>query len=284
MKQVILSEKAEGILVERVIRDYEFSMPIKHFHPEYEIYYLIEGDRYYFIESETFYIQEGTLVFINANDIHKTDAAKSSFHDRLLLSIKGEWLNPFLHALGFSSIETFFNSHKIFPLSVDSQKVIQKLIEEIAYELKEEREGYEYIVKMKLTQILIYLLRYQNASPFPLEQRLSQSTKHKKVQEITTYIQNHLHRKLTLELLAQNFYISKGHLSHIFKDVTGLTVTEYINIQRIRYAKTLLESSMWNMTRISEMCGYDSITYFEKVFRKYNNTSPLKYRQMINHN
>ena len=64
MKHTIFKERIPGLMVEQVIRDEEFNMDARHMHSEYEIYYLLEGERYYFIESETFLIKSGTILFI----------------------------------------------------------------------------------------------------------------------------------------------------------------------------------------------------------------------------
>ena len=50
MEQIIYAEKTDGISIDRIRRDAAFSMPRKHLHNEYEIYYLLEGERYYFID------------------------------------------------------------------------------------------------------------------------------------------------------------------------------------------------------------------------------------------
>ena len=65
MRQTVFEETTDGITIDRVIRDYEYTMPTKHLHDEYEIYYLLEGKRLYFIGQNTYLIGKGTMVFIN---------------------------------------------------------------------------------------------------------------------------------------------------------------------------------------------------------------------------
>ena len=55
MEQTVYRQQLEGmIMVEHVIREENYSMPNRHFHDTYELYYLIEGESYYFIDRETF--------------------------------------------------------------------------------------------------------------------------------------------------------------------------------------------------------------------------------------
>ena len=65
MEQIIYTEKTDGISIDRIRRDAAFSMPRKHLHNEYEIYYLLEGERYYFIDRRTCHVTGGSLVFID---------------------------------------------------------------------------------------------------------------------------------------------------------------------------------------------------------------------------
>ena len=84
-----------------------------------------------------------------------------------------------------------------------------------------------------------------------------------------------------LEEIAGRFFISKSYLSRIFKEVTGFTVNEYLNIRRIMKAKQLLSTPEPNVTAISEMLGYENVSYFERVFKKYAHTTPLRFRRQV---
>ena len=282
MKHILFQEGTKGIIIERIIHDSEFSMPMKHMHEEYEIYYLLEGERYYFIEDDTYHIKTGAFVFVDQNEIHKTGSAgTSSFHDRIMLSLSGQTINPFLHKLGYSSLEYFFVHQRIFPMDETNQNYLNGLFEFMRRELRDKEDGYEDLVKLKIVEMLLFLSRCQKKLPAEAELSLSTSAKHKKVREATTYIRENYQSSLSLQVVAEQLYVSKGYLSRIFREVTGVNITDYINIQRIKHAKELLTGSNFNITEISELTGYDSITYFEKVFHKYTGISPLKYRQTL---
>ncbi len=285
MKHTLFLEQLNGIQVERVVRDSEFSMPLKHMHPEYEIYFLMEGERYYFIENETYLIHEGTLVFISRNEIHRTGSVLNhSYHDRILISITNEWLNPFLQSLNLWSLDQFFENHKVLSLDKTGRIYIKNLLEAIALEIKAKKEGFECMIMLKMTELLLYTCRNHKDPRRIIDYRLSESGKHKKVQEITAYIRGNYQNAITLKDLSDTFFISKGYISRIFKDVTGFTITEYTNIQKVKYAQELLENSHFNMTQISAKAGFDSITYFEKIFKKYTGLSPMKYRKLHEQN
>ena len=108
---------------------------------------------------------------------------------------------------------------------------------------------------------------------------LSTQPKHRKVDEVASYIIDHYDKALSLEIIAAHFYVNKCYLSRIFKEASGFTVNEYINMIRIRRARELLSNTSMSITEVSESVGYETITYFERVFHQYTQTSPSRYRK-----
>lgn len=68
-------------------------------------------------------------------------------------------------------------------------------------------------------------------------------------------------------------------MSRIFKKATGYTVTEYINIYRIQESQKLLEDTDMSIADVAQAVGYENMTYYNRVFKKYVETSPLQYRK-----
>lgn len=280
MKSIAFEEKAAGLVIDRVIRDYEYTMPIKHFHKEYEIYYLLEGERYYFIEKETYYVKKGSLVLVNHNQIHKTGFVGKTFHDRILIELKEEPFASFFLLTKTLSLSQFFSKYYgVIELEEEDQEKVESILFCIVKEIQNKAIGYEFMVQQKLAELLLLGLRNKQENGHLSTAATAKTSKHLKVHEVANYIISNSKDCSSLDGLAKRFFVSKCYLSRIFKEVTGFTVNEYINIHRIQKAQELLINSVYNITEISELLGYESITYFEKVFRKYTETTPLKYRK-----
>lgn len=71
MEQIVFQGRIDGLEIEQVIRDYEYSMASRHFHDTYELYYLIEGQRYYFIDRQTYLVKAGEVALIKPNQFIK---------------------------------------------------------------------------------------------------------------------------------------------------------------------------------------------------------------------
>ncbi|MFA9375268.1 MAG: AraC family transcriptional regulator [Lachnotalea sp.] len=100
-----------------------------------------------------------------------------------------------------------------------------------------------------------------------------------KLTTIRKYIEENFMNKISLDQLADEFYISKFHLSREFKELFGVTIGNYILLQRINYAKKLLRFSDKSIEIIASECGIPDTSYFNKVFKKSENVTASRYRR-----
>ena len=156
---------------------------------------------------------------------------------------------------------------------------VEALLFQIQEELFRKQIGCETVIRLKLAELLTYLYRLRRRENNAFLDKVKQTPKHKKVGEVAEFIMDHYEEPQSLDSLAKRFYVSKCYLSRIFKEVTGFTINEYINFNRVKRAQQLLGNSEYSVTDIAGMLGYDSITYFERVFKKYSSVSPLQYRK-----
>ncbi|MBQ3912069.1 MAG: AraC family transcriptional regulator [Lachnospiraceae bacterium] len=283
MRQTVFEETTDGITIDRVIRDYEYTMPTKHFHDEYEIYYLLEGKRLYFIGQNTYLIGKGTMVFINKNVIHKTGLASGPYHDRILIEFAGEPFGSFYSFFGDLSLEAFFEKHQgIMEFDERERNHVENLLLGIQSEIHHKKPGYRLAVMNRLASLLIFAHRHAEDGQ-STHSSLPKNPKHQKVDDVAKYIATNCTSPLSLESVADTFFVNKCYLSRIFKEITGFTINEYINVHRIQKAQELLSSTDMSVTDIASECGYESLTYFEKVFKTYREITPLKYRSEYKH-
>jgi ligand-binding sensor protein/AraC-like DNA-binding protein len=97
--------------------------------------------------------------------------------------------------------------------------------------------------------------------------------------KVETFIENHYNEKIYIKDIANHLYISKYYFEHLFKKQTGLTFIEYLNYYRVLMAKK--EISTKNITRVCYDVGFSSLSQFYKIFKRYTNTSPNKYKQNL---
>ncbi|MBQ2936168.1 MAG: AraC family transcriptional regulator [Lachnospiraceae bacterium] len=100
-----------------------------------------------------------------------------------------------------------------------------------------------------------------------------------KLQQVHTYLTEHYDEKISLEDLAERFFISKFHLSREYKKIYGNTIGNELTYQRISHAKSMLRFSDDSIDTIALKCGFQDSGYFIKVFKKAENMTPLEYRK-----
>ncbi len=100
-----------------------------------------------------------------------------------------------------------------------------------------------------------------------------------KLQQVHTYLTEHYDKKISLEDLAERFFISKFHLSREYKKIYGNTIGSELTYQRISHAKSMLRFSDDSIDTIALSCGFQDSGYFIKVFKKAENMTPLEYRK-----
>lgn len=99
--------------------------------------------------------------------------------------------------------------------------------------------------------------------------------------KILHYIEDHFNEKIDLELLSQEFYLSKGHISRLFKKELDITFIDFLNSIRMKKAIYLLINTDQKLLTICGEVGYNDVSYFSRLFKKYYGVPPQEYR--LNH-
>jgi AraC-like DNA-binding protein len=89
---------------------------------------------------------------------------------------------------------------------------------------------------------------------------------------------------LTVNQIADTLHYTSAYICVVFKQHTGITVNDYINLYRIEKAKELLKDIKLKLTDVAIMVGYSSDNYFSKVFKKHEQITPSEYRKGNYHN
>jgi len=286
MEKVTYFSEIEGISLERMVRQGKFDMRINHFHNEYEIFFLLEGERHFFFNNRAYHVKGGDLILVDTNAIHMTRSASDTEtgHDRIILYVERSKMQEFDNKFPHLNLIRFFQSHYgVYSLTPAQQNAFMTMYQRLQNEFDNRGRKYTIMIELEIIQYFIAFMRDSHTeAPAQDPGGLQKDSKYRTVYNIADYISEHYFETLTLDLLADTFYISKFYLSRIFKEVTGYGVSEYVNILRTRKAKQLLEETSLTISEIASEVGYQSITYFEKVFKVYMTLSPLKYRKTLN--
>ena len=96
-------------------------------------------------------------------------------------------------------------------------------------------------------------------------------------EQIIEYLKEHYQEDISLDLLADRYYLNPSYLSRMFKQCVGIGLTDYLVELRMEKAKKLLLTGKYRVYEISQKVGYKSDKYFFRVFKSYTGQSPLEF-------
>ena len=98
------------------------------------------------------------------------------------------------------------------------------------------------------------------------------------VKKVILYIQNNFKNKILIDDICKNVNLSKSHVCKSFKKESGKSINEYIIKTRIRHSKFLLQNSNLSLLEIALESGFESHSYFTKVFKSETGLTPKQFR------
>ena len=142
---------------------------------------------------------------------------------------------------------------------------LSKCIEEFLTRPPYYRENISAMVKLCLVELL------RNASTGEIPQRIAQ---------VMQYVAaNYADSSLTVQKIAGEFGYHPNYISQMFKESTNKTLRDYLTHYRIRMAKNLLRTTELDVGTIGWKCGFNSVSYFIKVFRQHTGMTPHKFQK-----
>lgn len=257
------------------LRSTSVSRILKHSHEFYELYYFIHGNVTYIIDGVHYPLKSGDILLIPPNVSHEPIFSSSSqTYERIILWFSSELMNELSTA--DSPLHNCFNTSSVFSLenNVFFRDRFRNLLDELIYEdsisigSTNTLFGSSDYYKILLSHLLIIVNRTFNSNSTK-----NDDSKVKLISEIISYINLNLEKDLSLDTLADKFYISKYYLSRKFKDTTQISIHQYIQKQRLLKAERLIYNGT-PPTNACEMCGFKDYSSFFRAFKKEFNISP----------
>jgi len=95
------------------------------------------------------------------------------------------------------------------------------------------------------------------------------------------YIREHIHEALPIKDVAARVHLNASYFSVLFKEELGINFIDYVTECRMKKAKEMLLQSSLSLEEISERIGYQSTSYFIKIFKKHEQLTPKHYRDRM---
>jgi AraC-like DNA-binding protein len=245
-----------------------------HYHPEYELTYIVKGNGYRIVGNSYEYFNDGDLVLLGNHLPHTwsgklNDDIKS---DAVVIQFSKEFMAPFLGLKESLLIKNMLDTSVRGIRFEPDEELVSKII------ALTESNGVDKILKLisvlddlsKKQPTLIASNSFHNVVSKKNEMRIN---------KVCLYIQNNFYNKISLKEVADLVYLTESNFCKFFKKATGKTYSDYLNELRINEACRLLVQSEKSINQVSFDCGFETLSYFNRVFLNKKGVTPSLYRK-----
>ena len=242
-----------------------------HYHEFYKLVLLISGSGAYIIEGRRYLLQPGDIILVGRGSVHRPEIGEAGAYERVILYLSPALLSGI--AADDCRIEEIFSADggRVIRPEESEQSTAPSLLAEIEAELAGAKPGSEEMSRCILRQLLIRLYRICCSRSAP--QLMCAENSDRKVIEVLSYLNDHISDELSIDELAEHFYISKFHMMRRFRAETGSTIHAYITDKRLFLAKDLMRNGM-SATEACYQCGFKSYSSFSRAYQKRFGSSP----------
>jgi AraC-like DNA-binding protein len=247
-----------------------------HFHPEFEIVFIEAESGTRHVGEHIARFEESDLVFIGSNIPHLNfDYGIKTHYEKTVLHIQPKFLeNAFINTPELKVIQNLFEASKFgISFGIETKNKVAKLFKD-AHDLS----YFEQF--LAVLQVLKTLAEAQDATLLHSELPKNQYNRREqeRLKKIYGFIDEHYQRKIEIQEIAHMSNLSDAAFCRYFKKMTKLTFTEFLNHYRINQAKRLLMLDK-NVSETCFECGFESLSYFNRTFKKITGENPLAFKK-----
>lgn len=234
--------------------------------PSYnKLYYIKGGEGWVKIDGKEYFPKENHLVLLPEGVLQSFSSISKSAYEKY-------WCH-FNARIGTSHL---FDLMKIpFVINVHEYDRLDRLFEELIHYESSNDITASIMAKARLMEIICYMINHVNLDTSICNIKM---LGFEKLNILVSYIEQNIHRNITVEELAQLVNLHPNYLISQFKKRFGLSPIKYINQRKITLAKDYLFTTNMSISDIADILGYNDVYYFSNTFKKAMGVCPSEYR------
>lgn len=252
-----------------------------HYHDFNKIIIFISGKVTYLIEGKAYKLKPWDILLVNNNEVHKPLIEPEEFYERIVIWVNSSFLieHNSRNCNLLSCFEVAFKEKlNIMRLKAEYLSDIKYILSQLESAWKSKEFGSDILKNSLFLQLIVYVNRLFLGGEDRKE--TNDIEYDETIAAILNYINENLKEVLSIESIAEKFYMSKYYLMHKFKAQTGYTVHNYILQKRLILAKDLIKKGK-AVTEVYIDCGFSDYSNFIRTFKKNYGVSPKKYHKTI---
>lgn len=246
-----------------------------HHHSYLEIFYFFTGEGIFEVNNTKIKIKAHDFLAIDGSVSHLQYSTSSTpsltYYCLSIDNINLPTYNP----------NSLSKNGYLFHRFESEQNPIYTLMDCFLQELQQKQIGYLSKVNSLTNQLYIDLIRLFSIKKQPFTPTPKQSKINHLMEQIKLYIEDHYQMDLSLEILANHFFVSKSYLLHQFKKYFDISPIQYLIAVRIENAKLLLLQTDLSIVEIANKVGFNNPAYFTETFTKSIGITPTLYKKLM---
>lgn len=246
-----------------------------HYHPEYELTWIVSGSGKRLIGDHMEAFESGDLILIGPGMPHTWISSPTKQLQQpceaVVIQFSDQLFTGFEHSADHASVKKMLLK-SVRGLQFLPNKKLLQLIDQLP-----RKKGLDGIAGL-----LIILQQLANARSKSMASTayvpVKGNRQEKRINRVCGYVQQHFKQEISLPQMAALVHLSVSAFCKFFKRAMGKTFSDHVNEVRLVHACRLLTETDWPISRIAAESGFASMTYFNRVFRKKQNTVPGAYR------
>lgn len=250
-----------------------------HSHDHYELYVFIDGSVDFMVNNKVYNVSYNDIIIIPPNIPHQTiikDSAKP--YKCFVLWLHKEFCKK-LKAIDEDFLYTFKWAQDTLNYKITlSENIILGLISKFHF-IFDESYSDKFCKNVHSQSLIVSLLVNLDRLVYSQTKSNILNSKQQLAGNISHYIVNHLIEELTLDKIASKFFLSKYYICHVFKDIFGVSVQQFITQERLNTAKALILQGE-PIGKVHTQCGFNDYASLYRAFTKEFGMPPQKFKNI----
>ncbi|MBQ3427048.1 MAG: helix-turn-helix transcriptional regulator [Clostridia bacterium] len=255
-------------------RCYDFN---SHMHNCYEFIHIINGQLIYTVEGTEYMLSDGDIIMTRPDELHSFSFPNECDYRREFLHIYPGFIKDYPELTQKLNDRKAGNYNRI-PSEYVTKYGIDKLFDSMEECCDHADADTDLLMLAYTIELIVKISRILITEVFKEHTPVT----NKKASAVCRYIDHHCFEQITVENIANELFVSPGHLCRLFKSETGMTIKTYLNMRRITRAKNMIMEGHSIMKNIYPACGYNDYSTFYRAFVKYTGISPESFRNTQN--
>ncbi len=245
--------------------------PEFHYHEFCKVLMLVSGSGGYTVDGRRYALQSGDIVLVGSHSVHRPEFEPGAVYERIILYISPEFLRrASVPDCDLSECFRASPGHVLRPEEPERKKLFA-LAAALERELAGEDYGRVLLCHGAVLRLLVHIGRSLRRSDGPQPGPVTPGSE--RVVAIVRYLDRHLTEDISIDDLAERFYLSKYHMMRLFRRETGTTIHGYLTERRLNLARELMGGGM-SATDACFRAGFRSYCSFTRAYGKRFGSTP----------